>query len=111
VESVSLQFRRVVTLNGLWIRSRIMDSIADYGSFDAAERFLSDLNAKCTKLAQFPGMGRRRDELSPGLRSFPIDRHLIFYCEIEMGIEITRVVSGYQDLERLFSEEDDRPSS
>jgi toxin ParE1/3/4 len=90
---------------------RIMDSIADYGSFDAAEHFLSDLNAKCTKLAQFPGMGRRRDELSPGLRSFPIDRHLIFYCEIETGIEITRVVSGYQDLERLFSDEDDQPSS
>lgn len=51
----------------------IVDSIADYGSFDAAEKFLSDLNAKCLKLAQFPGMGRRRDELSPGLRSFPID--------------------------------------
>ena len=89
----------------------IVDSIADYGSFDAAEKFLSDLNAKCLKLAQFPGMGRRRDELSPGLRSFPIDRYLIFYSEIDLGIKITRVVSGYQGLERFFSDEDDHPSS
>jgi toxin ParE1/3/4 len=87
---------------------RIMDSIADYRGFDASERFLSDLNAKCTKLVRFPGMGRRRNELSPGLRSFPIDRYLIFYCEIEFGIEIARVVSGYQDLEALFSDEGDR---
>jgi toxin ParE1/3/4 len=84
-----------------------MDAIADYGSFDAAERFLADLNAKCTKLARFPGMGRRRNELYAGLRSFPIDLYLIFYCEIEAGIEVTRIVSGYQDLEKLFSEDGD----
>jgi toxin ParE1/3/4 len=86
---------------------QIMDAIADYGSFDAAEQFLADLNAKCTKLVQFPGMGWRRNELYPGLRSFPIDRYLIFYYEIEAGIEVTRIVSGYQDLEKLFSEEGD----
>ncbi len=88
----------------------IMDSIADTRSFDAAEQFLSDLNAKCMKLVQFPGMGRQRDELSLRLRSFPIGQYLIFYCSIEAGIEITRVVSGYRDLERLFEDEDDRPS-
>jgi len=85
---------------------RIMDAIADYGNFDLAERFLTNLNAKCATLAQFPGMGRRRDELGSGLRSFPLDRYLIFYCELEGGIEITRVISGYQDIEGLFSEND-----
>jgi toxin ParE1/3/4 len=86
---------------------RIMTAIADYGSFDAAEQFLTDLNAKCTKLSQFPGMGRRRNELYFGLRSFPIGQYLIFYCEIQDGIEVTRIASGYQDLKRLFSEESD----
>ena len=28
---------------------RAMDAIAGYGSFDAAEQFLANLNAKCTK--------------------------------------------------------------
>ena len=52
-------------------------------------------------------MGRRRNELYSGLRSFPIGQYLIFYCEIQDGIEVTRVASGYQDLRRLFSEESD----
>jgi toxin ParE1/3/4 len=87
----------------------IMDSIAGYASFDASEQFLADLNAKCQKLVQFPGMGRSRQELGPGLRSFPIGKYLIFYRNIPDGIEIARVASGYQNIERLFSEEPDDP--
>ena len=49
-------------------------------------------------------MGRRRDELAPGLQSFPVDRFLIFYIELENGIEVARVISGYQDIESLFAE-------
>jgi toxin ParE1/3/4 len=52
-------------------------------------------------------MGRRRDELSPNVRSFPINNYLIFYRLIEQGVEILRVVSGYQDLEDLFLEQDE----
>jgi toxin ParE1/3/4 len=52
-------------------------------------------------------MGRRRDELSPNVRSFPINNYLIFYRLIEEGVEILRVVSGYQDLEGLFLTDDD----
>ncbi|WGV26632.1 type II toxin-antitoxin system RelE/ParE family toxin [Halotia branconii] len=47
-------------------------------------------------------MGRRRDELAPNLRSFSVNDYLIFYRTIEEGVEILRVVSGYQDLEGLF---------
>ena len=50
-------------------------------------------------------MGRKRDELSPILRSFPIDDYLIFYQQVEEGIEIARVVSGYRDLNTLFDED------
>jgi plasmid stabilization system protein ParE len=38
------------------------------------------------------------------VRSFPIDDYLIFYSPIAAGIEVLRVVSGYRDLESLFSE-------
>ena len=63
--------------------------------------------AKCYRLTQFPAMGRKRDGLAAGVRSLPIDAHLIFYRLIEDGVEILRVVSGYQDLEALF--DDDNP--
>lgn len=73
----------------------------------AADRFLRSLAQKFDTLANFPNMGRRWDNLSPPLRSFPIESYLIFYRSIEDGIEIVRVVSGYRDLDNIFSGESD----
>jgi toxin ParE1/3/4 len=81
---------------------RIMDYLADVSGFDAAEKFLLKLNQKCRNLGSFPNLGRQRSELAPGLRSYAIDSYLIFYRSIDGGIEIVRVVSGYQDLSALF---------
>jgi toxin ParE1/3/4 len=72
----------------------------------AADTFLDEISQKFEQLAQFPKMGRRRDELAPFLRSFPFQIYLIFYREIENGVEIARILSGYRDLEALFSEQD-----
>jgi toxin ParE1/3/4 len=83
----------------------IMDYLADVNSFEVAEAFLTKLNQKCAKLAQFPSLGRSRSELSLGLRSFSTNPYLIFYRQVNDGIEIMRVVSGYQDLRALFDEE------
>ncbi|OWY66762.1 plasmid stabilization protein [cyanobacterium TDX16] len=80
----------------------IIDDVADNSGFDVAERILERINQKCITLANFPNMGRRRDELAPGLRSFPVDAYLIFYRLVENGIEVERVVSGYRDLDTLF---------
>ncbi|MBO3464052.1 type II toxin-antitoxin system RelE/ParE family toxin [Aetokthonos hydrillicola CCALA 1050] len=88
--------------------SRDIESIIDYvasnKNFNAADKLLKKINDKCKKLADFPSMGCKRDELYPSLRSFPVDDYLIFYCPIEGGIEIQRVVSGYRDLDELFGE-------
>lgn len=43
----------------------VIDFMADNSSFDAAERFLQKINQKCVNLANFPNMGKRRDELAP----------------------------------------------
>jgi toxin ParE1/3/4 len=97
--------------NKLPTASREIESIIDYvasqNGFDAAECFLNNINQKCLRLASFPNMGRKRDELEPFLRSFPIGSYLIFYRITEEGIEILRFVSGYQDLKGLFSDFDE----
>lgn len=83
--------------------------INDYlfaGNSEAADRFLSNITQKFELLANFPNMGRRRDQLSSSLRSFTVDDYLIFYRLIEDGIEVVRVVSGYRDLDTLFDEQD-----
>jgi len=84
----------------------IIDYVADTSGFNTAEILLAKINRKCERLAKFPGMGRSRDELAPNVRSFPVNDYLIFYRPIEEGVEILRVVSGYQNLEYLFLEQD-----
>ncbi|GAB4305765.1 MAG: type II toxin-antitoxin system RelE/ParE family toxin [Oscillatoriaceae cyanobacterium] len=74
---------------------------------EAAVRFLDNVAQKCRHLANFPNMGRRWDNLKPPLRSFPVESYLIFYRPIAGSIEVVRVVSGYRDLENLFSTQED----
>ena len=49
-----------------------------------------------------PLIGRDRPELSPGLRSFVVGRHVIFYRRFGNGVEIVRVLDGARDLPPLF---------
>ncbi|MEH2171210.1 MAG: type II toxin-antitoxin system RelE/ParE family toxin [Nostoc sp.] len=84
-----------------------LQEINDYlfaGNPDVADKLLTLITQKLDTLAKFPSMGRRRDKLLPTLHSFPVDDYLIFYRPIAEGIEVVRVVSGYRDLEALFSD-------
>ena len=47
-------------------------------------------------------MGRKRDELLPNLRSFPVGSYLIFYHPINQGIEVVRVLHGSRDIPNFF---------
>ncbi len=82
----------------------IADYIAKQGGLEQSERFLSKLDAKFAKITQFPNLGRRRDEILPGLRSLTIDDYLILYMLTEQDVEIFRVISGYRDILALFTE-------
>jgi toxin ParE1/3/4 len=73
-------------------------------NFDAAERWLETVDAKVKLLTKFPGMGQRRDDLAPGLQSFPVGNYLIFYRRVKGGIQIVRVLHGAQDLRRFFGD-------
>lgn len=80
----------------------ILDYLAEQGSLDGSEAFLRKVNDTCQRLMNFPGLGRKRDELRQGIRSLPVNDSLIFYRSIENGVEILRIVSGYRDLRALF---------
>ncbi|MEG4323275.1 MULTISPECIES: type II toxin-antitoxin system RelE/ParE family toxin [unclassified Microcoleus] len=88
--------------------SRDLDAIGDYfvaRNIEAGERLLREFVKKCENLLKFPNMGRSYDRIKPGLRGVPLDGYIIFYRVVENGIEILRVVSGYQEFEALFPEE------
>ena len=69
---------------------------------DAADRFLDRLGEACELLAASPEIGRRRADLAPSLRSFPVGRYVIFYRSSESGIQVVRVLSAYRDINPLF---------
>jgi toxin ParE1/3/4 len=79
----------------------IQDHIAEH-SLAAARRWIRTLEIQCQKLGDMPGMGRRRDEFSPGLRSFPVSAYIIFYRATDDGIQILRVIHGSRDIPNIL---------
>ncbi|MGH9835282.1 MAG: type II toxin-antitoxin system RelE/ParE family toxin [Blastocatellia bacterium] len=69
---------------------------------DAATRLMQAFREKFHLLAQFPNMGRERNELLLYLRSFPVGRYLVFYQPTDDGIEVLRVQHSARDLRGLF---------
>ena len=88
-----------------------LDAIWDYteecSSQEQAADFLRKLYAKMQTIARSPYIGRTRDELLPGLRSFPFKEYLIFYYPLKNGIEVVRVLGGRRDIERIFHENEE----
>jgi toxin ParE1/3/4 len=70
----------------------------------AANRINREITARFETLLRFPGLGRRRDELKEGLRSFPVKKYVVFYFVIENGVKIARVLHSAQDIDSVFSE-------
>jgi toxin ParE1/3/4 len=83
----------------------IWDYIAD-DSEARADAFLDRIDQKFRTLAQRPGLGRARDELAEGLRSFPVGRYVVFYRPLPEGVEIVRVLHGARDLTAAFFADD-----
>jgi toxin ParE1/3/4 len=68
----------------------------------AADNLLRRIDAKLDLYADNPSMGRTRDELVPGLRSFPVGNYPVFYRAVPGRIELVRVLHGARDLKQLF---------
>jgi toxin ParE1/3/4 len=82
-----------------------IEEIAIYISQDnpnAAIRWLDTLEAKFETIAEMPGMGILRGYIRPDLRSLAFGNYLIFYHEIDAGIEILRVLHGARQWEDLL---------
>ncbi len=67
-------------------------------SLRAADKMLLKIDRQCRMLARLPKLGRKREELAPGLRSYAVDSYVIFYRALRGGIEIIRVLHGARDI-------------
>ncbi|MGD0662558.1 MAG: type II toxin-antitoxin system RelE/ParE family toxin [Syntrophorhabdales bacterium] len=95
--SIILLPRAVADLAEIW------DYISDDNEA-RADAFIDLLDRKIQMLAARPQMGRAREELAEGLRSFPVGRYVIFYRSTPKNIEIVRILHSARDLPALFDE-------
>jgi toxin ParE1/3/4 len=75
----------------------------------AATKFLRKLDEKIRVLSDSPMIGRDRsgDLLVAGLRSFPVDNYVIFYCTLDAEsdqVVIVRVFHAARDIENMLGE-------
>ncbi|QQR80036.1 MAG: type II toxin-antitoxin system RelE/ParE family toxin [Deltaproteobacteria bacterium] len=69
---------------------------------EAALKIINFLEERLDFIAQFPDIGRKREELAPDIKSFPVEKYVIFYRKIEQGIHVMRVLHGARDVEIAF---------
>ncbi len=64
-----------------------------------AENVLRDIVEAIDLLEAHPYGGRARREIRPNLRSFPVDRFVVFYQVVEETVQIVRILDGRRDIE------------
>ena len=89
--------------------SRDLEEIHDYiaeENLNAAINLMNLVEEKCQLIAQFPEMGRKREELTVALRSFSVGNYVVFYRIHQNNIQVIRILNGACDIETIFEEED-----
>jgi toxin ParE1/3/4 len=94
------------------VRPRALDDLAEIWAYiaenspDRADAFVDLVNSKFQALSRRPGLGRRRPELAPNIRSLTVGRYVMFYQLLFRGIEVVRVLHGSRDIESIFENEE-----
>ena len=73
------------------------------GSLETADRLVDSITDRFWLLANYPHLGRSRDQdLRPGLRSFSVGEYIIFYRIQHDDVFILHVIPGSQDIDALL---------
>jgi toxin ParE1/3/4 len=56
-----------------------------------AARYLTELEDCCQTLADNPALGRKSDEIRPGLHRHEHRKHVVFYRKVRGGILLSRI--------------------
>lgn len=89
------------------LAERDLEEIWSYVAEDAspatADRLIDAIIDRFELLAEQPRMGRLRPEFGPGVRSFAVENHVIYY-RYDGEVLIARVLHGQRDQAAAWSE-------
>jgi toxin ParE1/3/4 len=66
----------------------------------AANRVIEQIQNTCAFIQQQPGIGRRRFDIEPGLRSYPSGKYALYYRvdESQEFVAVVRILHGARDI-------------
>ena len=64
--------------------------------------YAASLDQALARLAEFPELGRGRDEIRRGLRSHPVREHVVLYLTEADAIVVLRVIHARMDMPNRF---------
>jgi toxin ParE1/3/4 len=67
-----------------------------------ADRTVETIEERFALLGDFPNAGRKRDEIGPGVRSFPVGEFVIYFRKSRRAVEIIHVLHGPRDQRSAF---------
>ena len=85
-------------LEAIWIYT------VEHWGIEPAERYLQGLFGCFEELAANPRLGRERNDVNAGYRSFPQGRHVVFYLIVPKGVEVIGVVHQSADVDAHLGE-------
>jgi len=71
--------------------------VAQDRGVDTADRLIDQIAKRLGVVAAHPAAGRLRDEIAPGVRSFPVRNYVIYYRPSDDGVLVSRVLHGKRD--------------
>jgi toxin ParE1/3/4 len=86
-----------------------LDAIWDYIAHEAraeapADKLIDAITERLWLLSEHPRIGRVRNDLGLGLRSFPVSSYVIVYEVSGSDVSVLRIVHGRRDLGSLFGD-------
>jgi toxin ParE1/3/4 len=82
-----------------------INQLFEFHNEQVAQLIVNEIICNIEDLEVFPLLGRFRDDLKNGLRSFVVKKYVVFYRIWQNTPLIVRVVHGSRDLEALFENE------
>ena len=79
----------------------ILSTIESWGSAQA-KAYAQTIDAALLKLAQYPDFGRERSDIYNGAKSFPVEKHIVFYQIGDNGIDVARILHQRMDPSKHF---------
>lgn len=73
-----------------------------------ARHYRQELELSLKRLAELPNMGRKREEIVPGVRSFRVAEHIAFFTPRKGGITILRLLHPSMDVELAFDQKQEK---